>query len=156
MRFVAVCVALLCLLPGMVLASGYSDPRALVEALYSVYRTNDFPEDDRAYYSESLKALFAADDARANGEVGAINGDPFINAQDWDEVTYSVGEPVTTERGVAIVVQFTNFGTPHTAVIYLIEEEDGWKVDDILQMPAVQGEANWLLSEALTADPLLN
>lgn len=156
MRFVAVCVALICLLPGMAFANGYSDPKALVEALYSVYRTNDFPEDSRAYYSKSLKALFAADDARANGEVGAVNGDPFIYAQDWDEITYSVGEPVTTERGVSIIVQFTNFGTARTAVIYLVEEADGWKVDDILQMPAEPGESNWLLSEVLTADPLLN
>lgn len=155
MRLVAVCFALVCLLPGLAQASGYSDPKALVEALYSVYRTNDFPEDDRVYYSERLKALFAADDARANGEVGAVNGDPFIYAQDWDEITYSVGEPVATEQGVSISVQFTNFGTPHTAVIYLVEEADGWKVDDILQMPATPGDANWLLSAVLAAEPML-
>ena len=62
----------------------------MMKALYQPYfrEPMDFSEQDQLR-SLGLQALFEADAADANGEVGRIDFDPFIQGQDWDtkEVT---------------------------------------------------------------------
>ena len=148
-------LALLCagLLALPASAQTFDEPQALLEFAYSAYETGEFPENDRVLYSERIKDLFQADAERAAGEMGALSFDPFINAQEEELTAYAIGEPVARDDAVVIEVRYTNVGLEQTNRFTLVEERDGWKIDEIEN---VSPDGGWRLSEILAADPLLN
>jgi hypothetical protein len=114
------------------LAVDYSDPRAVVEALYAGYKPpNAFPADMGALQSTRLNSLFEADAKEADGEMGRIDFDPFINGQDYDVSKVEISEPSYAAGKALVRVNIVNFGQPDELGILLVKEADGWKVDDV-------------------------
>ena len=139
-----------CALAGAI----FEDPQGLVEYAYVPYRTGIFPEDPLELYSPTLIDLWEAMEARTpDGEVGAIDFDPLINAQDYDIVGLAVGDPAINGDQAVVTATFTNLGEPQEIRFTLVRRAEGWKIDDI---ESLAGAYQWRLSELLAADPLLN
>lgn len=113
------------------LAQTYSDPRAAIEALYAGYMPpNEFPPDQTPLQSARLNALFEKDQQEADGEIGRIDFDPYVNGQDYRITDLVIGEPYLAGGKAAVKVTFSNMGTPQE-MGYLLVNEGGWKVDDV-------------------------
>jgi hypothetical protein len=132
LRFAAFAVVAASLaLTGPALAAGYSDPNALIEALYAGYMPpNEFPPDQAPLQSARLNGLFQKDQQEADGEIGRIDFDPYVNGQDYQITDLVVGEPYLAGGKAVVKVTFANMGTPQE-MGYLLVNEDGWKVDDV-------------------------
>jgi Protein of unknown function (DUF3828) len=139
---------------GVLAAGNFTDPKALLEYAYASYKTDNFPDDPLELYSEGLKALFAAEEARTPEDaVGPLDFDPFINAQDYDNVSVKIAEPVVDGGTASEDAVVTNFGEDQMLTFYLVNEGGGWKIDDIACTTPGQ---EWRLSEILATDPLGN
>jgi hypothetical protein len=114
----------------------FADPKAVIEALYTPYRGSydDFNWrrwDETQLYSKGLNALFEADRVEANGEIGRIDFDPWINGQDYDVSALEIGDPEISGDTATVAVDFKNFDTEQNASVTLVLEDGKWKVDDI-------------------------
>lgn len=147
MRALALAAALLFATPAL----AYDDPKAMLEAFYAPYfsGTMDFAAHD-ALESLGLKALYEADSKDANGEVGRIDFDPFIQGQDWDTTAVTIGKIDILGGTARAEVDFTNFRPVHL-VYTLVLERDGWKVDDVY-WPA-EGEYDAMSLRQLLTSP---
>src|ERR1700747_1155956 len=76
-------------------AARAADPsaKAFVDSIYNAYKGKDAKGISlsnaaavRRYFEPKLAAMILQDqkDAARHGEVGALDGDPFVNAQDWE------------------------------------------------------------------------
>ncbi|MBE7732246.1 DUF3828 domain-containing protein [Devosia faecipullorum] len=132
MRLVTVAVGLFLALTSMVAAQVFNSPKALLEAFYQPYFTDEFAEDESVFRSAALNGLYADDDARTPiGEMGALDFDPYVDGQDYEIDNLVIGEPVLSGNSAQVNVSFDNFGRP-TALIYdLVFENGGWKIDDV-------------------------
>ncbi len=93
---------------------------AFVTAIYNAYKGKDAKGhplgDERAirrYFEPSLAALIIKDqkEAAKRNEVGALDGDPFIDAQDWDIAACDIAVSDTGPGKAAATVKFTNAGS---------------------------------------------
>lgn len=88
----------------------------------------------RAYFEPGLAARIVADDAKAAkaGDVPTLDGDPFIDAQDWDikELTLHIDREDATKASAT--VRFTNFGKANLIRIQLVRLPQGWRIADIV------------------------
>lgn len=126
-----IAVAALVLLGQPALAQSSTDARAAVEAVYAVYGPAQiYPDDPRPFRSERLNSLYDKDAAEANGEIGRIDFDPFVNGQDFQLDKLEVGEAYYAGGRAVVRVTFENMGTPNE-LGFLLVNEDGWKVDDV-------------------------
>ena len=132
MRVVALAAGMLFALTPWASAQPFETPRDLLEALYEPYFTGTFEEDETIFRSEALNALYAEDlENTPEGEIGAIDFDPYVDGQDYEIADLVIGEPVVTGDTAVVVVTFTNFGAPRQITFDLVEESGGWKVDDL-------------------------
>lgn len=108
-----------------------------LHAIYDQYKGTDGPPLDGkalvAAFTPELAALIDADtkQAKAKGEVPKLDGDPFIDAQDWkiDALKIAVTEP---KPGTATgVVTFQNFGEPFEIKLDLVKLKQGWRIAEI-------------------------
>jgi hypothetical protein len=113
---------------------------AFVASIYNAYkgkgskgRPLDSERTIRRYFEPSLAALMVKDQKTAarRGEVGLLDGDPFVDAQDWDISGFdiAVGDPASGK--VAATVKFTNLGKPDTVVLDLVKIRNDWRIVDI-------------------------
>lgn len=113
-------------------AQDYSDPRAVIEALYDGYGSAyDYPPDQSPLFSERLNGLYEVDAKEANGEIGRIDFDPFINGQDYQLTALKIDEPYVAGGKAVVRVSFENMGTPNEVGILLVKDSAGWKIDDV-------------------------
>ena len=132
MRRLALVPALLLALVAPALAQPYETPEALLEAFYEPYFTDDFPEFEAEFRSEALNALYDADaENTPEGEMGALDFDPYIDGQDFDLADLVIGEPQQVGDRATVDVTFTNFGEPRHIVYDLVYENGGWRIDDV-------------------------
>lgn len=113
---------------------------AFVEAIYAAYKgekSKGVPLDSRAnvrrHFTPSLAKLLIEDSEAAGrrGEVGKLEVDPFIEAQDWkiDSVAMRTEE---IGRGKArATVSFDNLGRATTVRLDLVNGRQGWRIDEI-------------------------
>ena len=145
-------LALILMLAAALPAFAYDTPKALVEAIYAPYATLGAAteQDPAQYYSERLKGLVASNAAGGDGAANVLAFNPFIGAQQALLRDLSISEPVVTGAKAIATVSFHNFDHSSLLALSLVQEADGWKVDDIASMG--EGE-NWLLSWLLQYDP---
>jgi hypothetical protein len=124
-------------------ASPAGGAEAFVAEIYSHYQGTDAkapgvrldkPSDYRRYFEPSLVAIILADQERAarHDEVPTLDGDPFVDAQDWDisEKFWSI-----IARGPARAdaeVHFSNFKQPQKVLLQLVRLKVGWRIHDIV------------------------
>lgn len=135
----------LCLTALAVLAPGLANTadttaKDFVSGLYRSYVGKDAPgllvdtPRFKAAVTPGLWRLIEADSNRAarRSEVPDLDGDPFVDAQDWD--IKAVGVEIE-ERGkdkAQATVSFTNFDKPVTVRLALVRMNGAWKIDDVM------------------------
>jgi hypothetical protein len=131
---------------------GVSDPRALVQRTYAAYQRagGESQVELPAYaYSPRLKALFDSYDGWAqvhSDEVGSLDFDWWMNAQDWNLHDVRVASRTTGPGRMIVTARFRN-GERREAVRFLFVRLHGrWYLDD-----AVQGTGHPTLGWTLSA-----
>lgn len=120
------------LLATPAIAQDLSDPKSVVEALYANYGPAQiYPDPITHLRSERLNALYEADAKEADGEIGRIDFDPFINAQDYELSKLEIGDPYLAGGKAVVRVRFENMGTANEVGILLVNEGGDWKIDDV-------------------------
>jgi hypothetical protein len=128
-------VAALCLLPVGSQAQG-STAEAFLHSIYDPYLEEGFK--GQPYWQPSR--FFVADlartietdmrDAKRRGEVPMLDGDPFLDAQDWEVKNLRIA--VTTDGAKATGrVTFDNFDKATEVVLDLRQTPAGWRIADI-------------------------
>jgi uncharacterized protein DUF3828 len=115
-------------------------PQAFVDGIYKHYLgkaskglalSNDAII--RRYFAPPLADAMVKDFAQAKkaGEVPLLNGDPFIDAQDWEvENLKTAGKPTGASTAVA-TVSFVMFMEPRTVTLDLVNTSSGWRIAEI-------------------------
>jgi hypothetical protein len=87
----------------------------------------------RRYFEPALAELISKDqrDAARRGEAPALDGDPFVDAQDWDIQTFDVTMRDIAPNKASGTVTFQNLGKPITVVLDLVKLKEGWRIADI-------------------------
>lgn len=161
MRMIVGMAMALMLAPAANAAEIFSNPKELVAAIYDDYNLGRTVADPSVYYSTRLRAVFDqaiendvfASDAAMSGAEFKLNAvfNPFlpdINALLFD---VAIGEPAILDDRAVVNVSYHNFDQPRLLSIAMVREDGGWRVDDVASMG---NEDHWLLSWALTYDPL--
>ena len=79
-----------------------------------------------------LNELFARDLKEANGDIGRLDFDPYIDGQDYRITGLKFGDPTIVGDTAKVEVTFKNFDTPEDLMFTLVKQTDGWKVDDVV------------------------
>lgn len=116
---------------------------AYLKALYAPYRGDSakapgIPLDSKAklrrYFEPSLAALIIKDDdeAKKRDEIPALEGDPFVDAQDWKIAAFDIGVAHDGDDKATGTVGFKNSGKPMTIKLELVRIDGAWKISDII------------------------
>jgi Protein of unknown function (DUF3828) len=129
-------LASLLLALGSVPAFAYDTPKALLTALYAPYFKGESFDwnkwDDGVFRSKALNVLFARDTKEAEGGVGRIDFDPYIDGQDYVITVLKIGEPKINGTTATDEVTFKNMGLPEDLTFTLVDEAGAWKIDDVV------------------------
>ena len=119
---------------GAAAAADLASAQRFVEGLYAAYH-GDGPHDlgrgARKVFSSSLLALIRRDQALAHGEVGALDGDPICDCQDWEIKDVRVAVSAAGAGRARAVADFRNTGDAITVRLDLVATPAGWRVDNI-------------------------
>lgn len=135
-RFFLIGVAMLGAMP---VAAAASSPLAFLASIYDQYGSgkDGVPLGDEAalkrWFSPSLAQLIQHDRAIADeaDDLPSLDGDPFVDAQDWDITDLSVKAEDLGGGKATGHVSFRNFGEAKSIELDLVETAAGWRVDDI-------------------------
>ena len=113
-------------------------PEGFLKSIYEPYLGNGFKgqpywQVDR-YFAPELARAMEADmrEAKRRGEVPALDGDPFIDAQDWEVANLVIN--VRTEgddQKATGEVAFDNLGKRIQITLDLLRIGTGWRIADI-------------------------
>ncbi|OAM79174.1 DUF3828 domain-containing protein [Devosia elaeis] len=149
MRRIFLAAGVLLALAGAAIAQPFETPEALLEAFYEPYFTDEFPEDESAFRSAALNALYAADAENTPlGEMGALGFDPYVDGQDYQLADLVIDAAEISGDAASVAVSFTNFGRPTALTYELVHEGNGWKIDDVVSSG---GEYPYRLSDIFAA-----
>jgi hypothetical protein len=137
-------------------ARGVEDPRAFVAQRFAGYgrSTDHVPPDPTWAYSPRLAALFATYDAwqrRHLDEVGSIDFDWWINAQDWELSGVSVVQADNGPNRRVVTASWRNSGRADSTRFQFVRIGTRWYLDDAVHGTG-HGDEGWTLS-ALLAHP---
>jgi hypothetical protein len=119
-------------------------PDAFLKDIYAHYKGDDRttgkgifldkPSDIRRYFTNDLADLMIADDAAAEkrGDVPELDGDPFVDAQDWDIRDIAIRIDSETAPTAKATVTFRNFKDLYTVHLDLVRTPKGWRISDIV------------------------
>lgn len=117
-------------------AMAQATAQAFVENLYQPYLAKGFqgqPYGNVArFFVPALAEAIDRDnrETRRRNEVPTLNGDPFIDAQDWEISKLSID--VTTDSDTATArVSFQNFDDAKRILLELVRTPAGWRIADI-------------------------
>jgi hypothetical protein len=87
----------------------------------------------RRYFEPSLATLMVKDQKRAakRGEVGTLDFDPFVNAQDWEISAFDIAVTDGAPGQAVATVKFSNQGKPTTVSLDLVTVKNEWRIRDI-------------------------
>jgi len=121
-------------------AAEASSPQAFLEAIYRHYQGKDskgYALDTpavitRIFVPELANAIVEDQGAAAKrGEVPELDGDPFVDAQDWDITGLGIKLAMHGAARATATVTFRNFGEAHTVTHELVKTASGWRIADI-------------------------
>ena len=119
------------------LAAPPETPETFVRRVYALYRTGGpgVPTDrpgGTPFYTAALLDAFATEEKLAHGEVGAIDGDPICDCQDFGKVRVKTVAVTPGEADtVKARVDFTNFGSKQIVTLTLSRTPAGWRIADV-------------------------
>ena len=128
-------IALLAALPAAARAQD-EPPLAFLQGLYEPYRKPDFKgqpywEAHRFFVADLAHAIQRDfEQARKRNEVPTLDGDPFVDAQDWDIDKLAISVKAEGPKAVGLV-SFENQGKPTEITLDLVRTGIGWRISDI-------------------------
>jgi Protein of unknown function (DUF3828) len=114
--------------------------RIFITSIYAAYKGNDAEgvrlDNERAirrYFTPALAALMIKDQNEAvrRGEVGMLDGDPFIDGQDWRIDAFDIAVTDLAPGEARAIVKFNNQGAPRMVVLDLVKIDDEWRISEI-------------------------
>lgn len=114
-------------------------PHQFLQSIYEPYRSEGFkgqPYGEPArFFAPALAQAIERDmhDARRRKEVPLLDGDPFLDAQDWKITAISYATAVSADKlKAAGSVAFINLGEPKGIALTMIRTSQGWRITDIV------------------------
>jgi hypothetical protein len=113
---------------------------AFITAIYNTYRGKDSKgvrldggRNIRRYFEPKLATLMTKDEntAARHGDVGSLEFDPFIDAQDWEVTKFDIAVNDAAAGKTQATVKFVNLGKAKTVVLDLIQLKGDWRIYDI-------------------------
>lgn len=133
MRLAAIAVGLFLALTSFAAAQPYATPEDLIEAFYEPYFSGEFLDDESQFRSAALQALYDTDaEITPEGELGAINFDPYIDGQDFEITDFVIGTPTIEGDAATVDVTFKNFDDLRSLTYELVREGGGWRINDVV------------------------
>jgi len=138
-------LALVGIAPRLVAAD--SSAHDFVAAIYDTYVSKDrngLALDSNAklqrYFEPSLAALMIKDRNQASrrGEVGILDFDPFVDAQDWQISDLAIAVEDGGSGKARATVKFKNEDKPSTVVLELVKIGKAWKIGNVTWQPHEQ------------------
>jgi hypothetical protein len=117
-----------------------ASPTAFITAIYNSYKGKDAkgtPLDNertiRRYFEPKLATAMAKDQKTAarRNEVGKLDFDPFLDAQDWEVATFDIAVGNAAAGKAQATVKFDNMGEAMTVTLDLVQVSNGWRIYDI-------------------------
>jgi hypothetical protein len=106
--------------------------------------------EDNPHLSSRLKALYAEYLRNSSpDEVGPLDFDPFISAQDYQLKDLSIKSQAISGDTATVVVEFMNFDYWTELTYSFVRENGAWRVDDIR---SDDDQYPWVLSAILTSN----
>jgi hypothetical protein len=115
-------------------------PQAFVDGIYKHYLGKESKglalsnaTTIRRYFAPPLSDAIIKDFAQAHkaGEVPLLNGDPFIDAQDWEISDLKTAVKSTGANTAVATVSFVMFMKPSTVSLDLLSTTAGWRITNI-------------------------
>jgi hypothetical protein len=115
-------------------------PQEFLTAIYKNYQGKDAPgtdlsapDDVNRYFAPDLAAAIIKDseEAEKSGDAPTLDGDPFVDAQDWDIKNLRIDAKPAGGNAAGATVTFTNFGEKQAVRIDLVKTAAGWRVREI-------------------------
>jgi hypothetical protein len=115
-----------------------------VTAIYDAYKGKDAkgrPLDGDAailrYFEPKLAAAIIKDRRAAarRKEVGTLDFDPFVDAQDWEIAAFDIALSDKGPSKTSATVKFANSGSNSTVVLDLVKIKGAWKISNITWTP---------------------
>src|SRR5262249_26312609 len=127
---------------ALVVPASAGDASAIIfiTTIYNSYQGKDAkgtPLDSertiRRYFEPALATLMVEDQKAAarRNEVGLLDFDPFLDAQDWDVTTFDIVVSDAVAGKAQATVKFVNQGQAMTVVLDLVQVENTWRIHDI-------------------------
>jgi hypothetical protein len=116
------------------------NPKTFVEGIYQRYLGKNTPGLDlntrealQLYFTPALVDLIDKDakEAEKLQEAPLLNGDPFVDAQDWEITDVMVSVQESAADRASATASFSNFGKAQNVRLNLQLTPKGWRVDDI-------------------------
>ncbi len=87
----------------------------------------------RRYFEPSLAALIIKDQKAAakRDEVPTLDGDPFVDAQEWEISAFDIAVSDAPPDKAVATVSFKNFDEPVKLVLNLVRIRNDWRIADI-------------------------
>ena len=115
-------------------------PQAFVDGIYKHYLGKNSKglalSNDaliRRYFAPPLADAIVKDFAQAHkaGEVPLLNGDPFVDAQDWEIENLKTAVKSTGASTALATASFVQFMEPRTVTLELVNTPAGWRIAEI-------------------------
>jgi hypothetical protein len=112
-----------------------------VTKLYDAYKGKDAKgvawdteADLRRWFEPSLVAMIVKDQKAAakRKEVPTLDGDPFIDAQEWEVTAFDIVVTDAPPDKATATVTYKNFDTPVKVVLSLVKVKNDWRIADIV------------------------
>ena len=147
MRLLMLTALMICLPLGALAQSPGDEPEVYVASVYDRLANNRPWQTPESLYTPRLAALWADMRRDAGDEVGRVNFDVWVNAQDSELSGFSFGgEPVFGNPDRRIVVaRFRNMDRDEVIAFYWERIDGRWRLDDV----EARGEEPWTLSVLL-------
>jgi hypothetical protein len=133
----------LCLLALTPLSQATAADPAAKEFVTAIYRNyvgkeaKGVPLDSpqiQTIFTPPVLQLIAADQKQSQqrNEPPELDGDPFVDAQDWDIPSFTVDVADRGPTKAEATVQFTNAGQETSVILLLVKLNNAWRIDDIV------------------------
>jgi hypothetical protein len=131
-------------LAGPVLANAVladdGSAQAFIVAIYAAYKGKnskgvrlDGDTALRRYFEPSLAAMILKDEQAAarRKDVPTLDGDPFVDGQDWEISAVSIAMTNVADTSATATATFNNAGTPTKVVYDMVRLNSDWRIRDI-------------------------
>jgi len=123
-------------LPSVAAYGQTSTPDDFLRGIYDPYLDMGFKGQPywqtSRFFTPELARIIDADmrDAKRRGEVPKLDGDPFLDAQDWNIKDLAISVKADGSKAVGNV-SFDNLGKHTEITLDLVQTQAGWRIADI-------------------------